>query len=146
MTPILPLALLFFLAARLGGGAVGALPAVALVASAIVETYLGFAPAALDLAATGALFRFRQLYVVGDGAAVDRGRVVRSVALAGGVLVLLWALPINEDLTRHPGNLHQLRAFFLAPHRPEHPWGVVAGTVAGQLAISCSPWRAPWAA
>src|SRR5579863_4250131 len=38
MTPILPLALLFFLAARLGGGSLGALPAVALVASAIVET------------------------------------------------------------------------------------------------------------
>ena len=47
----------------------------------------------------------------------------------------LWALPLYEDLTRHPGNLHQLRAFFLAPHRPEHPWGVAVDTVAGQLAI-----------
>jgi hypothetical protein len=135
MTPILPLALLFFLAARLGGGAVGALPGVALVASAIVETHLGFAPVALYLAATGALFCFREIFVIGDAAAVDRRLVARSVALAGGVLVLLWALPVYEDLTRHPGNLHQLRVFFLAHHRPEHPWRVVVDTVAGQLAI-----------
>jgi hypothetical protein len=135
MTPILPLALLFFLAARLGGGAVGALPAVALVASAIVETHLGFAPVALYLALTGALFCFRQLYLVGDAAAVDRRRVARAVATAGGVLVLLWALPVYEELTRHPGNLHQLRVFFLAPHKAEHSWRVVADTVAGQLAI-----------
>jgi hypothetical protein len=135
MTPILPLALLFFLAARLGGGGVGALPAVALVASAIVETHLGFAPVALYLAATGALFCFRELYVVGEAAAVDRRRLARSLALAGGVLVLLWALPVYEELTRHPGNLHQLRLFFLAPHHPEHPWRVVVDTVAGQLAI-----------
>jgi hypothetical protein len=141
MTPILPLALLFFLAARLGGGAVGALPAVALVASAIVETHLGFAPVALYLAVTGALFCFRELYVVGDAAGIatvatmNRRRVARALALTGGVLVLLWALPVYEDLTRHPGNLHQLRVFFTAPHRPEHSWGVVADTVAGQLAI-----------
>jgi hypothetical protein len=135
MTPILPLALLFFLASRLGGGAVGVLPAVALLASAIVQTHLGFAPVALYLTATGALFCFRELYVIGDAAAVDRRRLLRSVALAGGVLVLLWALPVYEDLTRHPGNLHQLRVFFLAPHRLEHPWRVVIDTVAGQLAI-----------
>lgn len=135
MTPILPLALLFFLAARLGGGALGALPAVALVASAIVETHLGFAPVALYLTATGLLFCFRELYLVGDAAAVDRRRVARSVVLTGGVLVLLWALPVYEDLTRHPGNLHQLRVFFLAPHHPEHPWRIVVDTVAGQLAI-----------
>jgi hypothetical protein len=135
MTPILPLALLFFLAARLGGGAVGALPAAALVASAIVETHLGFAPVALYLAFTGTLFCFRELFIVGDPASVDRRRLVRAVALAGGVLVLLWAPPVYEDLTRHPGNLHQLRLFFLAPHRPEHPWRAVADAVAGQLAI-----------
>jgi peptidoglycan/LPS O-acetylase OafA/YrhL len=42
---------------------------------------------------------------------------------------------VYEELTRHPGNLHQLRVFFLAPHRAEHPWRVVVDTVAGQLAI-----------
>jgi hypothetical protein len=137
MTPILPLALLFFLSARLGGGAVGALPAVALVASAIVETHLGFAPVALYLAFTGALFCFRELYLVGDAtvATVDRRRVARAIALTGAVLVLLWGLPVYEELTRHPGNLHQLRVFFLAPHKAEHSWRVVADTVAGQLAI-----------
>src|SRR5262249_23550857 len=87
------------------------------------------------LALTGALFCFRQLYLVGDGTTVDRRRVVRAVALAGAVLVLLWALPVYEELARHPGNLHQLRVFFLAPHKAGHSWHVVADTVAGQLAI-----------
>jgi hypothetical protein len=135
MTPILPLALLFFLAARLGGGAVGALPAVAFVASAIVQTHLGFAPVVLYLCATGTLFCFRELYLVGDGRQVDRRRVGRAVALAAGVSALLWALPLYEDLTRHPGNLGQLRAFFLAPHRSEHSWRLAIDTVAGQLTI-----------
>jgi hypothetical protein len=134
MTPILPLTLLFFLAARLGGGAPRALPAVALVASAIVQTHLGFIPVVVYLGATGVLFCFRELYVIG-AAPDERRRVARAVALCAGVSALLWALPLYEDLTRHPGNLAQLRAFFLAPHRPEHALRVAVDTVAGQLAI-----------
>ncbi|HEY6477050.1 MAG TPA: hypothetical protein VI456_10745 [Polyangia bacterium] len=135
MTPILPLALLFFLAARLGGGAVGVLPTVAFVASAIVQTHLGFVPVVLYLAATGALFCLRELTLVGVVADVDRRRVGRAVALAAVVLALVWALPVYENHTRHPGNLSQLRAFFMAPHRAEHSWRIVVDTVAGQLAI-----------
>ncbi len=139
MTPILPLALLFFLAARLGSGAVGALPAVAFVASAIVQTHLGFAPVVVYLCATGALFCLRELYLVGQARQVDRQvdrrHIGRAVALAVGVSALLWVLPLYEDLTRHPGNLGQLRTFFLATHRSEHSWRVAVDTVAGQLAI-----------
>ena len=132
MTPILPLALLVFLCVRLGSGAVGILPAVAFVASAIVQTHIGFTPAALYLVATGALFCFRELFVVGR---VDRRRLAISLGATAVVLLLLWALPLYEDLSRPAGNLHLLRVFFSLPHPAEHGWQVAIDVVSSQLAI-----------
>ena len=134
MTPILPLALLVFLCVRLGSGAVGVLPAVAFVASAIVQTHVGFTPAALYLVATGALFCFRALFVVGS-ATIDRHRVALALAAAAVVSIVLWALPLYEDLSRPAGNLHLLRVFFALPHPTEHSWQVAVDVVSGQLAI-----------
>ena len=135
MTPILPLALLVFLCVRLGSGEVGVLPAVALVASAIVQTHIGFTPAALYLAATGALFCFRELFVVRARGKIDRRRAVLSLGAAAVVSTLLWALPLYEDLSRPAGNLHLLRVFFSLPHPNEHSWQVAIDVVSGQLAI-----------
>ena len=135
MTPILPLALLVFLCVRLGSGAVGLLPAVAFVASAIVQTHVGFTPAALYLVATGTLFCFRELFVVGSPATIDRRRVAISLGAAAVVSILLWALPLYEDLSRPAGNLHLLRVFFALPHPNEHSWRLAIDLVSGQLAI-----------
>ncbi len=135
MTPILPLALLVFLCVRLGSGAVGILPAVAFVASAIVQTHVGFTPAALYLVATGTLFCFRELFVVGSPTMLDRRRVAISLGAAAVVSSLLWALPLYEDLSRPAGNLHLLRVFFSLPHPTEHSWQVAIDVVSGQLAI-----------
>ena len=138
MTPILPLALLVFLCVRLGSGAVGILPAVAFVASAVVQTHVGFTPAALYLVATGALFCFRELFVVGgveSRATLDRRRLAISLGVAAVVSGLLWALPLYEDLSRPAGNLHLLRVFFSLPHPGEHSWQVAIDVVSGQLAI-----------
>ena len=95
MTPILPLALLVFLCVRLGSGAVGVLPAVAFVASAIVQTHVGFTPAALYLVATGALFCFRELFVVGP-AAIDR----RRLAIALGATAVVSQLAVGAAALR----------------------------------------------
>jgi len=135
MTPILPLALLVFLCVRLGSGAVGVLPAVAFVASAIVQTHVGFTPAALYLVATGTLFCFRELFVVGSPTTLDRRRVAISLGASAVVSLLLWAPPLYEDLSRPAGNLHLLRVFFSLPHPTEHTWRVAIDTVSGQLAI-----------
>ena len=126
-----------FLCVRLGSGAVGILPAVAFVASAIVQTHVGFTPAALYLVATGALFCFRELFVV---AASVRRRSIDvasrvSLGAAAVVSILLWALPLYEDLSRPAGNLHLLRVFFSLPHPTEHSWQVAIDVVSGQLAI-----------
>ena len=135
MTPVLPLALLVFLCARLGTGETRALAAVAFIASAIVQTHLGFAPSAAYLVATGLLFCGRELLVQDAPTASDRRRPLRSLAVAAGVVVLLWTLPVYENLSRPDGNLRTLRLFFSQPHRAEHTWKVAAEIVAGQLAI-----------
>ena len=135
MTPILPLALLVFLCVRLGSGAVGVLPAVALVASAIVQTHLGFTPAALYLVATGALFCFRELFVVGGAGGRDRRRLALALGATAVVSTLLWGLPVYENLSRPAGNLHLLRVFFSLPHPAERSWRVAVDVVSGQLAI-----------
>ena len=135
MTPILPLALLVFLCVRLGTGAVGMLPAVAFVASAIVQTHVGFTPAALYLVATGTLFCFRELFVVGSPTTIDRRRAALSLGAAILVATLLWAPPLYEDLTRPGGNLHLLRVFLSSPHPREHSWRIAVDAVSGQLAI-----------
>jgi hypothetical protein len=148
VTPILPLALLVFLCVRVGSGGIGVLPAVIFVASAMVQTHLGFAPASLFLVATGTLCCFRELFIV-KTAAVDRSRpglaqprtplARRRVAISLGVTViastLLWALPLYEDLTRPKGNLHLLGVFFWRRLPAEHSWRVAIETVSGQLAI-----------
>jgi hypothetical protein len=135
MTPILPLALLVFLCVRLGSGGFGVLPAVAFVASAIVQTHVGFTPAALYLVATGTLFCFRELFIARGAGDLDRRRLAIALGATAIVSILVWALPIYEDLSRPAGNLHLLRVFFSLPHPTEHSWRVAIDVVAGQLAI-----------
>jgi hypothetical protein len=161
VTPILPLALLVFLCVRLGTGGVGALPAVAFVASAMVQTHLGFTPATLFLVATGTLFCFHELFVVRTTVAEKdqsgvaqsgvaqsgvaqsgvarpsfaRRRVAISLAVTAIVSMLLWVLPLYEDLTRPKGNLHLLGVFCWRRPPAEHSWRVAVEAVSSQLAI-----------
>jgi hypothetical protein len=129
VTPILPLALLVFLCVRLGSGGIGVLPAVIFVASAMVQTHLGFTPAALFLVATGTLFCFRA------PEKIDRRRLAASLGATAVAAALLWAPPLYEDLTRPKGNLHLLGVFFWRRLPAEHSWRVALETVSGQLAI-----------
>jgi hypothetical protein len=135
MTPILPLALLVFLCVRLGSGAFGVLPGVAFVASAIVQTHVGFTPAALYVVATGTLFCFRELFGGGDAGPFDRRRLAMALGATAVVSVSMWALPVYENLSRPAGNLHLLRVFFSLPHPTEHSWRIAIDVVSGQLAI-----------
>lgn len=134
IVPILPLALLVFLALRLGSGAVTAAPAVAFVASAIVQTHLGFSPTVLYLAATGGLFWVRERCFSGAVPDTERRRLAGWAAATAGVLLIMWALPLYENATQTPGNLRTLRRFFASPHPIEHGWRTALDVVAGQLA------------
>ena len=134
VVPIIPLASLVFLAVRLGSGAVRGAPAVAFVASAIVQTHLGYTPTVLYLGATGALFCVREHFFSGAPVRTDRRRFAAWALAAAGVMLLMWALPLYENATRTPGNLHTLRKFFAVPHVAEHTWRAALDVVARQLA------------
>jgi len=135
MVPILPLALLTMLATRLATGAITALPVLAFVASAIVQTHLGFTPAVLFVSAVALVAAI--LRAVAERAEVRRAprRYLWALGATLLVLALVWALPLYENATRHPGNLSEINRLFSSPHRPEHPWPIVTETVARKLAV-----------
>jgi hypothetical protein len=109
---ILPYALVLVLSAAVALGSGAALAAAVLVGSFAVQTHVGYAPsvaAALSL---------------GVGLGLRRGlrwRVGGSAVLLG---LAAWAAPLWEELTRRPGNLSVIVAFFATPHTPQ-PWSEV---------------------
>ncbi len=144
MTPILPLALLSLLCARLALGRIETLPPFAFVASAAVQTHIGFLPVVLSLCALAAIFGIvRALLERRDGRVAFRNpgarapprRVAWSLATTACVLIIAWLPPLAENARGPRGNLGLLYRFFTAPHTPEHTWPIVLETVARQLAF-----------
>jgi hypothetical protein len=134
VSPILPLVLLSFLTARLALGAVGVLPVFAFVASAIVQTHIGFAPAVAALcalAAAGLTIGWLQ----GTVAVVFARRERLIVAATAAALIACWILPLYESAFHRPGNIAQLMAFFSAPAPVEHPWDAVFSTVFTHVSV-----------
>jgi hypothetical protein len=131
--PILPLALLAFLAVHLALADTVLVPAFAFVASLIVQTHVAYAPEVIALSAMAVMIRRR----VAAGSPDSRPRpTARLTWLAtGAVLTLCWVLPLYEAATRHPGNLQRLVAFFAPRHLSEHPWSVAVSTVFDQMAV-----------
>ncbi len=95
-------------------GAASTLPVVAALASLVGQTHVALLPSALAIGAG-----------VGVGAIAGSWRrkraaaeISRSLLATVAVLVVLWALPLVEQLTGHPGNISQLWTFFVSePHR-----------------------------
>ena len=123
--PILPLALLTFLAARMVGGHTRVLPGFTFVGSAIVQTHVGYAPEVMGLLLIGLYAR-----------PAPRQPVEKSVRWATtAALVLLWALPVYQAVSVRPGNIQQLIAFFAPRHLSEHPWNVAVATISQQMSV-----------
>lgn len=135
VAPIFPLIVLSFLAAALACGAIAVLPAFAFIASAIVQTYVGYLPevaALCGVAAAGGLWRLAGPHAL-------RRQLQRSdwwtAGATAAVLAAVWMLPLYESATRRPGNLKLLLDFFSAPHAAEHSWAVVVTTVSQGLSV-----------
>ncbi len=119
--PVLPLALLLGAAAAAASGAFGWLPVAVGLASFVVQTHVGFTPAAaaalgtaVVLIATEALITRRRTR------ALPRG-LTRAVVASAVVAAAVWAVPLIDEV-RAGGyhNLHDLVAFFTsrAPFNP----------------------------
>ena len=135
VAPIFPLIVLSFLAAALACGAIAMLPAFAFIASAIVQTHLGYLPevaALCGVAVAGGLWRLASPRELRR----EPQRTYWWIAIAtAGVLAVVWSLPLYESATRRPGNLRLLLDFFSAPHAAEHSWAVVFTIVFQGLAV-----------
>jgi hypothetical protein len=140
VVPILPLGLLSLLCARLALGAIGVLPLFAFLASAMVQTHVGFLPVASVLSVLAATLGLaRRPGARLDAASALLGDGKRHVAPALGatalILLVVWAPPLLENATSQPGNLQLLYRFFTAPHPPEHTWPTVFETASRELAV-----------
>ena len=86
------------------------LPAVAVVATYLVQTHVGLAPVVLSLCAVsfGAAAWVARRSTLPD----ERVRLDRAVRRTAWLLLLLWLLPLAEQLSGSPGNLTRLVRFF----------------------------------
>lgn len=137
IVPLLPFALATALSAGIGAGSVSFLPVFCGVASLIVQTHVGFAPLIVVLAATmTALLAWRTSR---HQIALPRRDVVRSIAMAGAVLIALWAVPFAHELETSPGNLASIFEFFRTAPREPLGLGTVFVIVANQLVGPLAP-------
>jgi hypothetical protein len=135
--PILPLALLCFLTVRLSLGVLNALPQFAFVASAVVQTHVGYAPAVFVLCVFIFVSHRRGLRTEPSiNTRPPTGRWIASATIT--VLMVCWALPLYEVFVDPPGNLTRLVGFFAFRTSLSHPWRAVLTTVTGQMAVM--PW------
>ena len=105
---------LIVVAADTLSGAPSTLPIVAALASLVGQTHVGLLPSALAVGVVAAA----GTVAVGRHGEPGASEVRRSLLVTAVVLTVLWALPIVEQFTSHPGNIRQLWTFFVAePHR-----------------------------
>jgi hypothetical protein len=115
---LLPTGLLAVLAAAGAAGSAAALLGALVVGSFLVQTHVSTVLTVVALIATAGLLARLTRRV--DAAATSRpGRV--ALALGGAAVVAMWAPPLVQQVTGHPGNLGQL------VHYVRHPNGSFGG-------------------
>jgi hypothetical protein len=122
---VLPAALLVMLAWAAACGEAWAIPAALGTGTFLVQSHIGYAPLVIATSAVAAVVlvvRIRR----GD---LELGGVrLRRVALISvGLLVVLWAPPLVDQLVHDPGNVSEVVRFF-REHDPDHTVGDGAST------------------
>lgn len=107
---VLPTMALIVVCAAILTGWAELLPLAAAMATFVAQTHLGGLPtvAVVSAIALSAVLGA----TVAEPEADNRRRLVRIVAVTLGVLAVLWALPIWEQLSRTPGNFTKLWRYF----------------------------------
>jgi hypothetical protein len=129
--PILPLALLLLLAVRLSLGARHLVPVYVFLASAIVQTHIGFL---LPVVGASIVVLLSDRIVRNRALTMPAQRMTQwPVVLMYVVLALCWTLPIWEALTHRGGNIWLIARFFVPKHWSQHAWSEAAAIVLDQL-------------
>jgi hypothetical protein len=132
--PLLPLALLVFLAWSVACGEWRLLPVLVLVASYVIQAHLPVVVPALAVTAAGLAGALLFRRPAGEG--VGRSRL-KWAAAALGVALLCWSVPVVEELTNDPGNLSLLERSATT----EQP---TLGSAAGWRALVHTVGLPPW--
>lgn len=108
-----------------------ALPLAAFLASWLTQTHVGFAPLTLPLLGLGAVVL--TVSVWRDPERAGRRRLLRAVGVTLGVLVVVWALPV-WDQVHGRGNLEAIVQWFGRAGAETHTLSEGARIVLGQFA------------
>jgi hypothetical protein len=109
---VLPVGALVVTCAAIVGGRTMLLPLAALFASFAGQTHVGLMPVALALPGVAFLSTIINACRCRDPQAQSRAAWTINATL--WTIALLWLCPLVDQLTRDPGNLRQLWAFFVA--------------------------------
>ena len=111
--PVFPLIALIIVAADAMTGTAMSLPVVAILASLVAQTHIALLPSALAIG----IVSFAAV-LAGSGTQPPSALRKRSLILTVIALLLLWALPVAEEIAGRPGNITQIWTFFVStPHR-----------------------------
>src|SRR5262245_9804635 len=137
--PVFCFGALVFLVWAMACGDVWALPVAAAVATFCVQTHIGYVPLALPLFGIGTGWLI-WLAVNQHGGGGVRAPSVRNLgkaaAVAVGVLAIMWAPPLLEQITHSPGNITKVVDYFRHPPvGARHTWLEGTRVVFGQFWI-----------
>lgn len=136
--PVLPFGLFLFLVWDMMCGRAWAIPSAAVIGTFCVQTHIGYAPLVLPLAAIGlATFLWAAVRTRDQSLArIDRRSLTWVFAITGGVLVLMWAPPVMEELRPGEGNLTRAIDYFLDGEGEEHTLADGYANVAIQYGVN----------
>jgi hypothetical protein len=111
---VLPMMALVIVASAMATGSLAVFPAIALLATFVGQTHVGLLPVALAVAGVATLLALLFANRAGEA---DRRRVLRIANATAWLLLILWVLPLAEELHATRGNLSRLWEFFFIEER-----------------------------
>ena len=118
---VLPTMAIVVVAAALAAGRTRLLPLLAALASFVVQTHLGLGPAVLAVSGAATAILAARSYILRSEQGATRWWPVLNGTL--WLLVVLWMMPLAQELSEPDGNLTQLWMFFGGGEaRPGQPW------------------------
>jgi hypothetical protein len=131
---VLPFVALVLLSWRAAAGDERALPLAIAFASFIVQTHVSVALESIALLAVAAV------WLLANARDADaRRRLARSAFVSLGVVAVMWAPPVYEQIRPHRGNLGKLWRFWTTGHHGTVGFAKATRLLAPQLSIP-APW------
>jgi hypothetical protein len=107
---VLAMMALIVAAADTASGAASTLPVVAALGTLVGQTHVALLPSALAIGAVAVV----GAVAVRWGKERAAAEISRSLLASVAVVMVLWALPLVQQLTTNPGNISQLWTFFVS--------------------------------